>query len=191
VLYFAPTLTADRPRETAWAVFLLARKTEVRVTMRDEAPDGMKGEGLMGAEEAEFIRRFESCELPPAEFPHREHARLAWLYLRLHPATEALERFSASLKRYAAFNGKPRLYHETITWAYILLINERTARAGRAQEWEEFADANPDLLDWQNSVLKTYYREETLSSELAKKVFLFPDRPVERVIKSRARRRHP
>ncbi|HVG28322.1 MAG TPA: hypothetical protein VM864_01245 [Pyrinomonadaceae bacterium] len=143
--------------------------------MRDEDRDGVTGEGLIGSEDAEFIRRFESCELPPAEFPHREHVRLAWLYVRRGGAREALARFSTGLRRYAAFNGKPDLYHETITWAYILLINERAARAASAQGWEEFAAANPDLLDWQNSVLKTYYREETLGSELAKKVFLFPD----------------
>ncbi|MCA1631912.1 MAG: hypothetical protein LC785_17985 [Acidobacteria bacterium] len=145
--------------------------------MKDEVPDEAGGDSLTGAEEAEFVRRFESCELPPAEFPHREHVRLAWLYLRLSAATaEAIERFSASLKRYAAFNGKPDLYHETITWAYLLLINERAERAGRAQGWEEFAASNADLLDWENSVLKIYYREETLSSELAKKVFVFPDK---------------
>lgn len=143
--------------------------------MSDEVPNGVRDEGLITAEEADFIRRFESGELPPADFPHREHVRLAWLYLRLCPAREALERFSTGLKRFAALNGKPDLYHETITWAYILLINERTARAVRAQEWEAFAAANADLLDWQNSVLKTYYREETLRSDLAKKVFLFPD----------------
>jgi hypothetical protein len=141
----------------------------------DKVPNEARGESSLEAEEAEFIRRFESCELPPAAFPHREHVRLAWLYLRRHTAPEALERFSSSLKRFAAFNSKPRLYHETITWAYILLINERNARAGRAQVWEEFAASNADLLDWQNSILKIYYREETLSSELAKKVFVFPD----------------
>jgi hypothetical protein len=139
----------------------------VSESVKDKVPDEVGRDSLTGTEEAEFVRRFESCELPPADFPHREHVRLAWLYLRLHPAPAALERFSTSLKRYAAFNGKPDLYHETITWAYILLINERTARAGRAQGWEEFAAANADLLDWQNSVLKSYYCEETLSSELA------------------------
>jgi hypothetical protein len=144
--------------------------------MCDEVPNEVRDEGLIEAEEAEFIRRFESCELPPEQFPHREHARLAWLYLRRHTAPEALERFSTGLKRFAAFNSKPDLYHETITWAYILLINERNARAGRTLGWEEFAASNADLLDWQNSVLKTYYREETLGSELAKKTFVFPDR---------------
>lgn len=143
--------------------------------MEGEAVDDPGG-GLIGAGEAEFIRRFESCELPPAEFPHREHVRLAWLYLRQCDAPEALRRFSDSLRRFAAFNGKPDLYHETITWAYVLLINERAGRGGRCQGWEEFAAANADLLDWGNSVLKLYYREETLRSEIAKKVFVFPDR---------------
>lgn len=45
------------------------------------------------------------------------------------------------------------------------------------QTWNEFADANADLLTWKDIVLKKYYREETLASELAKTVFLFPDQP--------------
>jgi hypothetical protein len=50
------------------------------------------------------------------------------------------------------------------------------AKGGRGQSWEAFVAANPDLFDWQNSLLKTYYREETLRSELARRVFVFPDR---------------
>lgn len=138
----------------------------------------MSNEELNDAEGDEFIARFERCELPAECFPHREHVRLAWLYLRRLPLPEAIARFSESLRRFAAANGKPNLYHETITWAYILLIHERDARAGRAQTWGEFASANADLLDWQNSILKNYYREETLRSELAKKVFLLPDKQV-------------
>lgn len=83
-----------------------------------------------------------------------------------------------SLKLWAGspqFTGKHGLYNETITWAFLLLIRERRARAGRPQSWEEFAAANPDLMSWQNNVLKKYYRPETLSSELAKATFLFPD----------------
>ena len=37
------------------------------------------------------------------------------------------------------------------------------------------AAANADLLDWKNSVLKSFYREETLRSDLARATFLFPD----------------
>ena len=43
-------------------------------------------------------------------------------------------------------------------------------------EWDEFARNNPDLLVWKNGILSRYYGEETLKSELARNVFVFPDR---------------
>jgi hypothetical protein len=101
---------------------------------------------------------------------------VAFLYLCSYPALQALERFSASLTRFAIANAQPQLYHETITWAFMLLIRERMARSGQSQSWPEFAAANPDLLTWKNNVLKRYYRDETLASDLAKRTFLFPDK---------------
>jgi hypothetical protein len=68
------------------------------------------------------------------------------------------------------------LYHETITWAYLLLINERMERGGRQRCWQKFASANADLLTWRPSILQEYYRTETLGSDLARCVFLLPDR---------------
>lgn len=124
----------------------------------------------------EFIQGFENCTLPAESFHHRDHVRVAWLYLRSYSVLETLVRFSAGLKRFANANGKPNLYHETITWAYVLLINQRTELGGREQSWPEFVDANADLFDWKNSILKSYYRDETLRSEMARKVFVFPDK---------------
>jgi hypothetical protein len=124
----------------------------------------------------ELLKQFENCTLPSAGFHHEDHVRLAFLYLREYPILEALQRFSASLARFAVANGRPALYSETITWAFVLLIRERTAREGNQQEWSEFAARNPDLLNWKDNVLKKYYREETLTSELAKGTFLFPDK---------------
>jgi len=127
-------------------------------------------------DDLEFIRRFEDCTLPGDAFHHREHVRLAWLYLRRHSVMEALGRFTEGLKRFAAANGQPGLYHETITWAYLFLIHERMARAGEAEAWEAFMAGNPDLFTWNPSVLAGYYQEETLRSELARRVFVLPDR---------------
>ena len=42
--------------------------------------------------------------------------------------------------------------------------------------WEDFARENPDLLTWRPSVLDRYYTAETLGSELARQVFVLPDR---------------
>jgi hypothetical protein len=42
--------------------------------------------------------------------------------------------------------------------------------------WEEFARQNADLLTWKDSILRRYYHEATLKSELSRSVFLFPDK---------------
>jgi hypothetical protein len=123
----------------------------------------------------ELIEQFENCTLPLESFRHKDHVHVAFLYLRNCPILEALERFSMSLKRFAAAKGKADLYNETITWAFLLIIRERMARAGSQQSWAGFRACNEDLLSWENSVLKKYYREETLTSDLAKRIFVFPD----------------
>jgi len=124
----------------------------------------------------EFIASFEDGSLATESFHHCDHVRMAYLYLCRYPALEALQRFSASLLNFAVTKGKPHLYHETITWAFLLLIRERMARAGCRQTWTQFAAHNPDLLTWKDNVLKKYYHVETLSSDLAKSTFLFPDK---------------
>lgn len=125
----------------------------------------------------ELIRQFEADSLPGGGFHHADHVRLAFAYLCEYPPLEALAKFSAALKRFAAARGKPGLYNETITHAYFFLIRERMARFPGC-EWEEFADQNPDLLIWKGGVLGRYYRESTLQSELARAVFVFPDKVV-------------
>jgi hypothetical protein len=123
----------------------------------------------------QFMASLEDGTLDNASFHHPDHVRMAFLYLCRYPVPDALKRFSTALARFAASRGKPERYHETITWAFLLLIHERIVRGG-VQNWSEFAALNPDLLDWHDNVLKKYYREETLSSDLARTTFLFPDR---------------
>jgi len=124
-----------------------------------------------------FLRAFEAGELSPADFHHRDHIRAAWAMLSSYPLLEALARFSASLKQLAAAAGKPGIYHETITWAYMLLIHERLVKHGSGQPFTAFAVQNPDLLAWQPSILDNYYRKEVLDSELARQIFVLPRAP--------------
>jgi len=126
----------------------------------------------------ELIRCFESDAVPEDSFHHADHVRLAFAYLSEYPVLQALEHFAIGLKRFAAARGKTQLYNETITCAYFFLIRERMAN-GESTNWEEFARRNPDLLVWKGGILTRYYREATLKSELARNVFLLPDRGLE------------
>ena len=111
----------------------------------------------------------------PGDFHHADHVRVAFAYVSEFSLLEAIAKFSAALKRFAAAQGKPNLYHETITWAYVLLIHDRVARSGKSQPWDEFAESNADLLVWRGGVLELYYSRATLDSDLARRTFLFPE----------------
>lgn len=124
----------------------------------------------------EFIESFQDCSLAVECFHHADHVRMAFLHLSRYPPLQAIQRFSHSLAKFVAAHDKPTLYHETITWAFLLLIRERMARAGHQRTRVEFSANNKDLLTWENSVLKKYYRDETLSSTLARSTFLLPDK---------------
>jgi hypothetical protein len=122
-----------------------------------------------------FVAAFEAGRLET--FRHRDHVRLAWVYLAREDAPRALERFCRELRVFATARARPELYHETITWAFVMLIRERRERAALAADFEAFARRNPDLLEWKPSILERYYRAETLASDLARRVFLMPDLP--------------
>jgi hypothetical protein len=130
----------------------------------------------------ELVAAFEDGRIRNAAFHHADHVRVGFLFMRRFPAWDALRRFSEALERLAAASGRPARYHETITWAFLLLIRERIARGGqshgRPPSWEEFLRDNRDLLDWKNHILKRYYEDHTLASELARTTFLLPDRRV-------------
>jgi hypothetical protein len=122
-----------------------------------------------------LLAAFVSTALPADQFHHEQHVRVAWLFVCRHGMPAAIGEFSAAIKRFAAAKGAHGLYHETITWAFLLIIGERQAR-NAAETWPEFAAANPDLLMWQPSILDRYYSKELLKSDLARRSFVMPDR---------------
>jgi hypothetical protein len=121
----------------------------------------------------ELVSAFESCELRGDQFPHASHVRVAWYYLQREPLLCALARFRTALQRFAAAQGKPERYHETITIAYVLLIAERIDRE-HGESWDAFAARNPDLLSWQPSILARFYSDDVLQSPRAREVFVLP-----------------
>ena len=122
-----------------------------------------------------LLEQFVDTTLPAEQFHHEQHVQVAWLFVRKHGMPAALGEFSAAIKRFADAKGATGLYHETITWAFLLIIAEREARAA-SPTWQGFAAANPDLLVWKPSILNRYYSKELLASDLARRTFVMPDR---------------
>jgi predicted metal-dependent hydrolase len=122
--------------------------------------------------DAEFIRALERCEITAADFNHAAHVRAAYVYLRESAFAEALLRIRESIRRYAAHLGKPNLYHETITVAYVALIQQQMRERGDSGAWPAFAADNAVLL--QPNLLRYFYTSEQLNSGLAREIFLLP-----------------
>jgi hypothetical protein len=120
---------------------------------------------------ADELRALETGTLDPSAFPHPEHVRLAYGMLERYPFGEALMRFSRGLKLLAAKAGRPEVYHETITVAFLALIGERRA-SGQDESWCEFKANNSDLFD--KRCLEKWYGAAQLGSDLARRTFCLP-----------------
>ena len=121
-----------------------------------------------------LLDSFLDTTLPADQFHHEQHLQVAWLFVRTHGMPAALGEFSTAIRRFADAKGATGLYHQTITWAFLLLIAEREERQP-AGSWDAFAAANRDLLLWKPSILDRYYSKELLASDLARRTFLMPD----------------
>jgi hypothetical protein len=139
--------------------------------MTSVSPGASHSEAATEEAAREELRAFEIGGLDPAKFPHAEHIRFGYEMLGRHPFGEAVDRFSRGLKLLAAKAGRPQIYHETITVAFLALINERRARGG-AQDWSEFKRTNTDLFN--KRCLEKWYSAEQLASDLARRTFCLP-----------------
>ncbi len=122
-----------------------------------------------------FLRALETCWLAESEFGHAGHVRAAYLYLRADEFSVALQRIRAAIRNYAKHLGKADRYHETITVAYLALIQQHLCERGDGGGWVNFERENPELLD--RGLLLRYYPQAQLASDLARKVFVLPHAP--------------
>jgi hypothetical protein len=123
----------------------------------------------------EFLAAFEGLSIPGNEFRHGDHVRLAWIYLQDPDFAAGASRFCEKFRLFVRHIGAESKYHETITWFYLAAVFERIHTRTRPGGWDAFAEANVDLLDSEMGMIRARYRNETLFSPLARKVFLLPD----------------
>src|SRR5436190_4665817 len=124
-----------------------------------------------------FLRAFEDCTLPFAEWRHRAHLKVAYLYLRELPFGEALTKVRKNIQRYNAATNTPealeRGYHETITVSWMRLVHFALGERGPAAGADEFVEREAQFLP-KDGLLKFYSREHLISWR-AKSEFVEPD----------------
>ena len=124
----------------------------------------------LSAGDRRFREEFEAGRLTPAEFNHRAHVRLAYVYLAEHDTGTAIDLMRGALQGFLRQHGIPETkYHETLTVAFMCLVNAHRRR-GRYADWPEFARLNPELFD--SRLLRQYYDPATLASPLARTTFV-------------------
>jgi hypothetical protein len=101
--------------------------------------------------ETEFARAFERGDVPPSDFHHVDHLRLASVYLaETSSVDEALARMAIALRRFATNAGKPDKYSDAITEFFMReLAAARAASPGLTLS--EVLRAHPRLADKQSA----------------------------------------
>lgn len=133
----------------------------------------------MSAEIEAFIRAFEDCTLPAAEWTHDRHLVMALWYLRRFPSDEATRRIRDGIRRYNLSRGNPNGYHETITLAWAAVITDFLAGCPADRPLEELSD---ELLASRGDrdYLLRFYSWERLFSDEARSRWVPPDlRPLD------------
>lgn len=117
----------------------------------------------------EFLDAFHSCRLPTSEFHHADHLRLAWLHLHGADPETALSQVRTGIRNFAAHHGLDKLYHETITTAWVRLLATHAENS-----FEDFLARNQDRIG--KDLLHHYWTPERLNSPEARTSWVPPDR---------------
>jgi hypothetical protein len=105
-----------------------------------------------------FLNAFETCALE--EFHHRDHIKVAYLYLRRYPLAEAIAKVRSGLQSLAAAWAAPvddleKGYHETMTQAWVRLVHLKLIDPRTVECADAFCDRHPDLM--QKNRLEMFY----------------------------------
>jgi len=128
----------------------------------------------LSASDRGFRREFEACRFPPAEFDHRAHVRLAYVYLTENDTDAAHLLMQRALLAFLQHHGVDvSKYHETMTRAWIMAVRHFMGMSPGAESSEVFLEANPRMLD--SRIMMTHYSAQVLFSDEARAKFVEPD----------------
>jgi hypothetical protein len=124
----------------------------------------------------DFLATFERGDFTGDAFPHRAHLRMAWLYVTALGPDEAIQKAAAGIRNLAQHNGRPLLYHDTLTRAWVYVVAAGIAHSPPSS-FTRFLEQSPQLLD--KHLLLNHYSPDLLASPRARATWVAPDlRPI-------------
>ncbi|NIP39296.1 MAG: hypothetical protein GWO07_11820, partial [Candidatus Dadabacteria bacterium] len=114
------------------------------------------------------------CEIVPENFHHREHVRVAYILLTRLNVKEVFTKLKNDLLSFLDFIGAGKsIYHETLTYSWLLTVNHFMYISSPAESFNEFINANKILLNKES--IYTDYSHTLIESDEARSNFLKPD----------------
>lgn len=119
---------------------------------------------------ADLLDGLADGSLPPSEFGHAAHLRVARELLLQAPGAEAEARFCTLIEGYVRRLGAGAKFHRTLS---IALLRLTAARLRPGESWTQFQAANPALFADARGLLALHYSTERLAA--GRERFLAPD----------------
>lgn len=121
-----------------------------------------------------FVRAFEACTLPKAEWTHAAHVAVGTVYLRRYDL-EALPKIRTAIQRYnASQGGPPTAYHETLTIFWLSVISEKLQAAENLSDLSAVQITHKEL-GKDSRLFKSYYSFDVVASQEARAGWVAPD----------------
>jgi hypothetical protein len=125
--------------------------------------------------DAKFRQDFEAGRVGPADFDHRAHLTLAYIYLCDFDTDTAYESMKAAIHGLLQRNDvDPDKYHDTLTRAWIMAVRHFMEKSDHTASADALIDQFPEMLD--SNIMLTHYSAELLFSDDARARFVEPDR---------------
>ena len=121
----------------------------------------------------DFLSAFAAGSLPPGQFHHRDHLRLAWLLIRRHGADVAGATIASGIRSFAARHGQSDKYHETMTQFWVRIVGHMVQARPDISDFDTFVATFPIVLD--TRLPYRHWQRETMGSTAARSHWVDPD----------------
>ena len=121
----------------------------------------------------DFVEAFLTGSLPPTQFHHRDHLRLAWALVRLTGEEQATRRITSGIRYFATMHGQAEKYHETMTRFWVRIVAHAVAARPDIASFDDFLAAYPFLLE--KDLPYRHWQRETMLSPDARARWVEPD----------------